>query len=170
MIMGVIAALSLTSGIGKALNNTNSQLPGYAGSLHISAVIQPGLQLEAGYTRLGATQLGEDSAISSIGLVAKSSKHTTVGVSIITGASYSAAVWWDKDQPDNVYGVEGGGVRYDNDGTHFSRACHLCGAVVTTQYMLGKGFALRAEYYGLRHMTPTFQGVIVQVTYTIGAR
>lgn len=113
-------------------------------------------------------QLAENTAISTVGYTFGHGR-AQFGLAAITGASYSAAVWWDKHDR-HPCGVEGCGKRYVNDGQHFSRACHMCGGVVAVDYRLPHGFGLRAEYYGLRHMTPTFQGVVVQATYTIGAR
>lgn len=170
MITAMIAALSLTAGAGKALNNINTRLPGYVGSVHASLALTPRLSLDAGYTRIEASQLGENAAISTAGVEFKTGNRLSLGFSVITGASYSAAVWWDSAHPEQTCGVEGCGKRYENDGTHYSRACHLCGAEITAALKLTHGFGVRAEYAGLRHMSPTFQGTIVQVTYTIGAR
>lgn len=160
----LLAGMALSIGVGKALNNTNTRLPGYTGSVHISAPLGK-YALDAGYTRIGASQLAENAAIGSLGFLREGSRYT-LGISALTGASYSAAVWWDSAHP-HVCGVEGCGKRYDNDGTHFSRACHLCGAVVSAEYRITPALGFRLEYYGLRHMTPTFQGVIVQLTYRI---
>lgn len=162
-----MAALSLTLGAGKSLNNTNSRLPGYAGSAHLEYALSKAWNADIGYTRLGASQLGEDAAISTVGL-ARASARYSVSAGLITGASYSAAVWWDYTTPEVTYGVEGGGERYENDGTHFSRACHLCGGVVSMEYRLTSAVSIKFEYYGLRHLTPTFQGSIIQLTYRIG--
>ena len=150
----------LELGAGKALNNTNAKLPGWAGSAHLSLQ-----RVDIGYTRLGASQLAENAAISTVGYRLPAGKFDFT-FSAITGASYSAAVWWDKEHPHQC-GVEGCGRRYDNDGRHFSRACHMCGGVIGVEYALSHGFGLRADYYGLRHMTPTFQGVIVELTYQV---
>lgn len=157
----LLAAAALSIGIGKMLNNTDSPLPGYTGSAHLSVQ-----RVDIGYTRMGASQLAENAAITTVGYKMPAGRFDFT-FSAIAGASYSAAVWWDSKHPDESCGVEGCGRRYDNDGTHFSRACHLCGGVVSVAYKLPHGFGIRAEYYGLRHMTPTFQGVIVQATYTI---
>lgn len=162
-ILAVIASV----GIGKALNNTNTKLPGWTYSAHAGLVLNDKWEASANYTKLFASQLGENSAISTATLERKFSRWS-IGGGVVTGTSYAAAVWWDKDHRDQTCGVEGCGIRYENDGTHFSRACHLCGGAVSAAYSLGSGFSLRAEYYGIRKMQPTFQGLIVQMTYSVG--
>jgi hypothetical protein len=157
---------SLTLGAGKALNNTNTRLPGWLGSIRGNVSLSPKTDAFVGYTRLGASFLAENAAISYLGIGYKL-KYAHIGLGLITGASYSAAVWWDKDKPDQTCGVEGCGIRYENNGTVFSRACHLCGGVLSVDYDITKRLGVRAEYYGLRHMEPTFQGTVIQITWRI---
>lgn len=154
----------LEIGAGKALNNCNTRLPApvYSGR----AIVKHGAwSFDAAYTRIGKSQVGENAAISSVG-ASRAMGRWSFGAGVITGASYSAAVWWDKANP-HPCGVDGCGIRYANDGKHFSRACHLCGAELSIQYALTRRFAVRGEYIGLRHMTPTFQGVVLQLTYEV---
>ena len=94
----------------------------------------------------------------------------SLGVSEIVGASYSAEVWWDKDHPEHECAYRHCGKKYKNNGRLFSRACHLCGTVVSVDYNLGHNFSVRGEYYGLLHMKPTFQGVVVQLRYSMGGK
>jgi hypothetical protein len=161
------AGADITLGAGKALNNTDSNVPGYvvSGRVTVSNGVWSGF---AGYTHIGKSFLAEDAAISTAG-VGYTYKHATMTVAEIIGASYSAVVWWDKDDPDNHECYRRHcGKKYPNNGTTFSRACHLCGTAVGLDYAISKHWSLRAEYYGLLHMEPTFQGGIVQVTYSIG--
>ena len=162
----IAQAGQLELGVGKALNNTNSKLPGYVYSVHGIQHIAGMWNMDIGYTRLGKSQLAENAAITTVGSVYDYSGYK-IGLGVIAGASYSAAVWWDAMRPDEECGVEGCGRRYDNDGQHFSRACHLCGGVLIISHKWNR-VGIQLEYYGLRHMTPTFQGIVVQATYTIG--
>jgi hypothetical protein len=157
---------SLSLGAGKALNNTNTALPGWVGSIRGNVSLSPKTDAFAGYTRLGASLLAENAAISYLGIGYRL-KYAHIGLGLITGASYSAAVWWDKDKPDQYCGVKACGKRYDNDGTHFSRTCHLCGGVLAVDYAITKHIGFRAEYYGLRHIDPTFHGTVIQITWRI---
>jgi hypothetical protein len=175
VVLGLVTtpafAAEISLGAGKVLNNTDSRLPGWMGSVGLS-VPAGAVDYEARYTRLGKTQLGADAAISTLGATYPQGR-VRYGLSAILGASYSPVVWWDKEHP-HPCGVEGRGCeewhpkRYDNDGVHYSRACHLCGGVVSVEYRLDNGLGMRLEYYDLRHMTPTFQGMTIQVTYTLG--
>jgi hypothetical protein len=148
-------------GIGKALNNTNARLPGYAAS--ITATYG---HLTASYLRMGKSQVGEDAAISTVGYsYSLPSRPISFSLSVVTGASYSAAVWWDQERPDEECGPYGRGCehsrRYDNDGAHFSRACHMCGGAIGVQYNPSRHVFVRLDYFGIRHMTPTFQGLVI---------
>jgi hypothetical protein len=167
--MSILAAVALSIGAGKALNNTDTNVPGWTYSAHVSAPISRRYALDAGYTRIGISMLGEDAAIGSAGVLYRHDR-LSLGLSVITGASYSHAVWWNPATHSVCVIGQRDCTRYANDGSHYSRACHLCGGVIAAQYSLGKGFALRAEYYGLRRMNPTFQGTVIQITYTIGGK
>lgn len=154
-------------GAGKALNNTNTKLPGYSATARLR-VVRGRWSYDAAYLRMGKSQLAEDAAISTVGVgYSAPGSRWRYGMDVITGASYSAAVWWDSTRPNESCGVEGCGRRYANDGQHFSRACHLCGAGVTLEYQWNRKWNIRAEYYGLRHMTPTFQGTVLSISYAL---
>jgi hypothetical protein len=168
-MLSLLAAASLTIGAGKALNNTNTALPGWVGSIQGNVRLTPRLDAFAGYTRLGASFLAENAAIGYVGIGYRA-KYARIGLGVITGASYSAAVWWDSSKPDQTCRPYGCGKRYENNGSVFSRACHLCGGVLSVDYAFTDHIGIRAEYYGLRHMEPTFQGTVIQITYTIGGR
>lgn len=160
-----ILALSVAVGLGKALNNTNTRLPGYLGSVHISAG-NPDSPHRAvlGYTHIGMSHVAGDAGITTVGYNHVLPRYT-LGFNVITQASYAATVWYNSEHPS---GQVGDGTRYPNDGVHFSRSCRFCGGTISLDYQLTKRVAFRAEYIGLRHMNPTFQGVLVQVTYRIG--
>lgn len=165
-----ILAVSVSLGVGKALNNTNTKLPGYLGSAHISARWNDSpYSLVAGYTRIGASYVASNTAISTLG-VSRHLGRYSLGINVNTGTSYSAAVWWDKNNPLQACGVEGCGKEYVNDGTHFSRACHLCGGTIAISVKATKRLSLYVEYVGIRHMSPTFQGLLFQVQYTVNGK
>lgn len=153
-------AATFQLGIGKALNNTNGALPGYVGSATITAN-----HLTVSYLRMGKSQVGENAALSSFGYSGGRDRYS-YSLSLITGASYSAAVWWDSKHPQNSCGVEGCGKRYANDGRHYSRACHLCGGVIGAQYNPSRHTFIRLDYFGIRHMSPTFQGLVATMGLT----
>ena len=165
----VADASSLELAAGKALNNTNTKLPGYVYSATADVNLSRDWSADIRYMRMGKSQVGENAAFTTIG-VQYSHGRFKYGAGVIASAAYSAAVWWDKDHPSQSCGVEGCGRRYDNDGIHFTRACHQCGGYVSAEYSSARGLGIRADYIGLRHMDPTFQGVIVQLTYTIGVK
>ena len=159
------AGPSLTFGVGKALNNNDTANPGWVYSGH-ATLVAGRYDFDVGYTRLGRSWLGENAAITTAGIGYRSGK-LHYGVAEIIGASYSAEVWWDSEHPDRECYKTHCGKKYRNSGTTFSRACHLCGTVVSLDYALTRNISVRGEYYGLLHMNPTFQGVVVQLTYSV---
>jgi hypothetical protein len=162
-----MAGTDVTLGAGKLLNNTNSNVPGYVVSGRVTATSGAWSGF-ADYLHIGKSFLAEDAAITTVG-AGYTYKRATMTIAEIIGASYSAVVWWDKDDPDNQECYRHHcGKKYPNNGTIFSRACHMCGTAVGVDYALSKRWSVRGQYYGLLHMEPTFQGVVVQVTYSIG--
>ena len=159
--------IALSLGAGKMLNNTNTRLPGYV--VAARGTLSKGYwSADVAYTYMGKSFLGDNAAITTIG-VAYGSGRLHYGASLITGASYAVGVTWDSEHPDNDRcAIEGCGHHYENNGHTFSRACHLCGGTISAEYSLTNHLNLRGEYYGLRHMEPTYQGVMIQLTYSFG--
>jgi hypothetical protein len=164
----VAQASGLEIGVGKALNNTNHKVPGWIYSGRV-VVTSGKWSYDAAYTRMGISYLAKNAAISTIG-VSRQINKMRYGFSVITGASYDPTVWWSPKHPERSceIGDDDCGHKYKNDGVHFSRSCHMCGGMISADYSLTERLSARAEYYGLRHMNPTYQGVVLQLTYRLG--
>jgi hypothetical protein len=176
-MLSLLAAASLTIGAGKMINNTSTGAPGWMGSIRATLPINELWGADIGYTRLGNSWLAQDAGITTLGLQRHTGRYT-LGVSAVYLAAYSPKVWWYSDDPNSPVHCSndshpspcrnyphGGNVK---GGSGYMRHCHLCGGVLSVQYALTDHIGIRAEYYGLRHIEPTFQGVVIQITYTIG--
>lgn len=173
--MSILAATaaSLSLAAGKLLNNTNAALPGYTISVSGSLPVYRRLSLDGTYLRVGKSQLAENMAITSVGLgYVYKNLHITAAEILVAAAS--PVVWWYSDEHGEGFCQIGGGndsrcKRYSH-GAELSRACRNCGEEVSLSYTTCSGWGIKASYYGLLHMKPTFQGVVMQVSYTFGGR
>jgi len=159
-------AVLLVLGAGELTNNINTRTPGYMGSAKVAAYAGH-WGLDAGYTRVGKSELAMDAAFTTAGVSYRTGRWT-LGVDSLVRASYSPEVWWDSRRPAYTCQMaEPGCKRYPNDRRHLNKSAAFAGTVSSVQYDWRNGLGLRVEYYGLIGLSPTFQGVAVQMTYTV---
>lgn len=169
-LAGKAHADTLSLGVGKLVNNVNTSLPGYVVAVHGNYSLTPNWGIDASYMKLGKTQMADDAAITTAGATRKLGR-LTLGLSAIVRATYNPAVWWNDDKPGYQCQIGEDECRdhRKNDGIHLSKSCQFCGGVVSASLPVWKGLGVKLEYYGLRKISPTFQGAVMQVTYTIGS-
>lgn len=150
--------LSVSLDAGKMLNNTNSTFPGYVGQIELAVAGPKGFGLVARYAKVSTSHLSEYGNETFVNVAVTSGEHPwqlSVGPALYM--NYDTSVKWH----GKIYPAGG-------DGIH-SRYCTMCGLVSGIEYRFPhSAFSVSLQYYAVQRISPTFQGGIALIKYTIG--
>lgn len=168
---GIVMAIALSSlagctpafagnefsvGAGKMLNNTNTEVPGWVGSIEYAHTkMLWDLSVRVDLLKASRSHLSEwgDSTFETIA-VAKDVGPWTFGLGEVEYMNYDAHCKWK-------------GRLYAHDLHNFSRHCWQCGQVATVAYHFQGRFSVEAQYYRVMRFSPTYNGTILLLKYDI---
>lgn len=144
--------------LGKMLNNTNGTFPGYVAQLEVSAPLLDRIGIVGRAAKVSPSHLSEygNETFSNVALTFDAHPWLfSIGDAVYM--NYDTSVLWQ----GKVY-------RYGGDNIH-SRSCHMCGLVTGVEYRLPNSHvSVALHYYAVQKISPTFQGGIFLVKYTVG--
>lgn len=143
---------------GKMLNNVTVAKPGYVVEAELGVTGLPyGTALRGRVMQTSESQLSLWGPATFVTLAGtKTYKYFTLGIGEVLYIRYDPTVEWK-------------GVLYPHDLTHITRTCDFCGYVTSLEYgppRWGR-VSLEVQYYAVTRMSPTFQGTVVLIKYTL---
>ena len=167
LIAGPVWADNIGVGVGKFLNNTNAERPGYTylfEATKSNIVSRVGLQIN--YTRVSKTYLADDATFTALSLVWEPpSNNWQVGVGIFGKVVYDVGLNWDREHPDKDQSKHRTGKHYKHPIGVYSNSCDWCGTVLQAQYNIDQHWFVRGTYTVLGQISPTYNGTALAVGY-----